>query len=155
MAAKQIKPSLIDRIQDRYGKTIFRHEDRACENCNADHWEAQEEPVLIDNREQSRSDDLLSDHLHDGRRSRAGTAAGKIKLDRPVAGKTGTTNDEKDAWFVGYTPDLVAGLYLGFDDPARSGAGRRRRPVAPIFNAFMQKAVEGTRPGKFRGCRKA
>ena len=148
---KQIKPSLIDRIQDRYGKTIFRHEDRACENCNADHWEAQEEPVLIDNREQV-LDPMTSyqiTSMMEGVIAR-GTAAGKIKLDRPVAGKTGTTNDEKDAWFVGYTPDLVAGLYLGFDDPAPLGRGSTGGGLsAPIFNAFMQKAVEGTRPGKF------
>ncbi|MDW9413462.1 PBP1A family penicillin-binding protein [Sinorhizobium meliloti] len=148
---KQIKPSLIDRIQDRYGKTIFRHEDRACENCNADDWEAQEEPVLIDNREQV-LDPMTSyqiTSMMEGVVAR-GTAAGKIKLDRPVAGKTGTTNDEKDAWFVGYTPDLVAGLYLGFDDPAPLGRGATGGGLsAPIFNTFMQKAVEGTRPGKF------
>ena len=71
-----------------------------------------------------------------------GTAAGKIKLDRPVAGKTGTTNDEKDAWFVGYTPDLVAGLYLGFDNPAPLGRGATGGGLAaPIFNEFMQAAI--------------
>lgn len=76
-----------------------------------------------------------------------GTAAGKIKLDRPVAGKTGTTNDEKDAWFVGYTPDLVAGLYLGFDEPAPLGRGATGGGLAaPIFNTFMQNAVEGRVP---------
>ncbi len=148
---KQIKPSLIDRIQDRYGKTIFRHEDRTCENCNADDWSEQEEPVLTDNRMQV-LDPMTSyqiTSMMEGVVTR-GTAAGKIKLDRPVAGKTGTTNDEKDAWFVGYTPDLVAGLYLGFDDPAPLGRGATGGSLAaPIFNAFMQEAVKGTRPGKF------
>lgn len=148
---KQIKPSLIDRIQDRYGKTIFRHEDRTCDNCNANDWADQEEPVLTDNREQV-LDPMTSyqiTSMMEGVVTR-GTAAGKIKLDRPVAGKTGTTNDEKDAWFVGYTPDLVAGLYLGFDDPAPLGRGATGGGLAaPIFNAFMQEAVKGTRPGKF------
>ncbi|WP_425665472.1 penicillin-binding protein 1A [Sinorhizobium fredii] len=148
---KQIKPSLIDRIQDRYGKTIFRHEDRTCDNCNADDWAEQEEPVLTDNRQQV-LDPMTSfqiTSMMEGVIAR-GTAAGKIQLDRPVAGKTGTTNDEKDAWFVGYTPDLVAGLYLGFDDPAPLGRGATGGSLsAPIFNAFMQEAVKGTQPGKF------
>lgn len=148
---KQIKPSLIDRIQDRYGKTIFRHEERTCENCNANDWENQAEPELVDNREQV-LDPMTAyqiTSMMEGVVTR-GTAAGKIKLDRPTAGKTGTTNDEKDAWFVGYTPDLVAGLYIGFDSPAPLGRGGTGGSLsAPIFNEFMQAAVQGTRPTKF------
>ncbi|MGD9476808.1 penicillin-binding protein 1A [Shinella sp. G-2] len=148
---KQIKPSLIDRIQDRYGKTIFRHEERTCENCNANDWENQEEPELVDNREQV-LDPMTAyqiTSMMEGVVTR-GTAAGKIKLDRPTAGKTGTTNDEKDAWFVGYTPDLVAGLYIGFDNPAPLGRGATGGSLsAPIFNEFMQAALDGTRPTKF------
>jgi penicillin-binding protein 1A len=148
---KQIKPSLIDRIQDRYGKTIFRHEERTCENCNANDWENQAEPELVDNREQV-LDPMTAyqiTSMMEGVITR-GTAAGKIKLDRPVAGKTGTTNDEKDAWFVGYTPDLVAGLYIGFDSPAPMGRGATGGSLSsPIFNEFMQSALEGTRPTKF------
>ena len=148
---KQIKPSLIDRIQDRYGKTIFRHEQRICEDCNAGDWENQEEPVLVDNREQV-LDPMTAyqiTSMMEGVISR-GTAAGKVKLDRPVAGKTGTTNDEKDAWFVGYTPDLVAGLYIGFDNPAPLGRGATGGSLAaPIFNEFMQAAVDGTPQTKF------
>ena len=148
---KQIKPSLIDRIQDRYGKTIFRHEERTCENCNANDWENQEEPTLVDNREQV-LDPMTAyqiTSMMEGVVTR-GTAAGKIKLDRPTAGKTGTTNDEKDAWFVGYTPDLVAGLYIGFDNPAPLGRGATGGSLsAPIFNEFMTAAIEGTRPTKF------
>ncbi|MFA7414906.1 MAG: penicillin-binding protein 1A [Rhizobium sp.] len=148
---KQIKPTLIDRIQDRYGKTIFRHEERVCEGCNASGWSSQEEPVIVDNREQV-LDPMTAyqiTSMMEGVVSR-GTAAGKIKLERPTAGKTGTTNDEKDAWFVGYTPDLVAGLYLGFDSPAPLGRGATGGGLAaPIFNEFMQAAVAGTPPGKF------
>ncbi|MCD2181359.1 penicillin-binding protein 1A [Rhizobium sp. GN54] len=148
---KQIKPSLIDRIQDRYGKTIFSHEERTCEGCNAQDWENQEEPNVIDNREQV-LDPMTAyqiTSMMEGVVTR-GTAAGKIKLDRPAAGKTGTTNDEKDAWFVGYTPDLVAGLYIGFDSPAPLGRGSTGGSLsAPLFNEFMQAAVEGTPPTKF------
>lgn len=148
---KQIKPSLIDRIQDRYGKTIYSHEERTCEGCNAAGWENQEEPTVIDNREQV-LDPMTAfqiTSMMEGVVTR-GTAAGKIKLDRQVAGKTGTTNDEKDAWFVGYTPDLVAGLYIGFDNPAPLGRGATGGSLsAPLFNEFMQAATEGTQPTKF------
>ncbi|MBB3978064.1 penicillin-binding protein 1A [Rhizobium azooxidifex] len=148
---KQIKPSLIDRIQDRYGKTIYSHEERTCEGCNAADWENQEEPNVIDNREQV-LDPMTAyqiTSMMEGVVTR-GTAAGKIKLERQVAGKTGTTNDEKDAWFVGYTPDLVAGLYIGFDSPAPLGRGATGGSLsAPLFNEFMQAATEGTQPTKF------
>ncbi len=93
---KQIKPSMIDRIQDRYGKTIFRHEERGCDTCNAADWENQSEPVLTDNRQQV-LDPMTAyqiTSMMEGVITR-GTAAGKITLDRPVAGKTGTTNDER------------------------------------------------------------
>ena len=148
---KQIKPSLIDRIQDRYGKTIFRHEERTCDDCSANDWESQAEPELVDNREQV-LDPMTAyqiTSMMEGVVTR-GTAAGKIKLDRPTAGKTGTTNDEKDAWFVGYTPDLVAGLYLGFDSPAPLGRGATGGSLAsPVFNEFMQAALEGAPQTKF------
>ena len=148
---KQIKPSLVDRIQDRYGKTIFSHEERTCEGCNTAEWQNQEEPVLTDNREQV-LDPMTAyqiTSMMEGAVTR-GTAAGKVKLDRAVAGKTGTTNDEKDAWFVGYTPDLVAGLYIGFDSPAPLGRGATGGSLAaPIFNDFMRAATEGTPPSKF------
>ncbi len=149
---KQIKPSLIDRIQDRYGKTIFRHEERGCDNCNAGGWQNQEEPTIVDNREQV-LDPMTAYQITSMMQGvvQRGTAAGKIKLDgRDVAGKTGTTNDEKDAWFVGYTPDLVAGLYIGFDNPAPLGRGGTGGSLsAPIFNEFMQQAMKESPPTKF------
>jgi penicillin-binding protein 1A len=79
-----------------------------------------------------------------------GTAYGKVKLDTDVAGKTGTTNDEKDTWFVGFTPRLVAGLYIGYDDPAPLGRGMTGGSLAaPIFNEFMQAVTKGEKPEKF------
>ncbi|RWX78784.1 penicillin-binding protein 1A [Neorhizobium lilium] len=142
---KQIKPTVIDRIQDRYGKTIFRHEERTCDGCNANDWANQEEPVLADNREQV-LDPMTSYQITSMMQGvvTRGTAAGKIPVkDRDVAGKTGTTNDEKDAWFVGFTPNLVAGLYLGFDTPAPLGRGSTGGGLsAPIFGQFLADAAK-------------
>ncbi len=149
---KQIKPSLIDRIQDRYGKTIFKHEERTCDACIASAWISQEEPEVVDTREQV-LDPMTAyqiTSMMEGVVTR-GTAAGKVKLDRPTAGKTGTTNEEKDAWFMGYTADLVAGVFIGFDNPTPMGRGSTGGALAaPVFNEFMQGALEGTRPADFR-----
>ncbi|NKM24825.1 penicillin-binding protein 1A [Rhizobium laguerreae] len=149
---KQIKPTLIDRIQDRYGKTIFKHEERLCEGCNASDWQNQEEPNVVDNRE-TVLDPMTAYQITSMMQGviQRGTAAGKIDLGgRDVAGKTGTTNDEKDAWFVGFTPDLVAGLYMGFDTPGPLGRGGTGGGLsAPIFNEFMQAVVKDTPESKF------
>lgn len=148
---KQIRPTVIDRIQDRYGKTIFRHEERLCDTCNAQNWAGQEEPVIIDNREivLDPMTAYQTTSMMEGVVTR-GTAAGKITSDRPVAGKTGTTNDEKDAWFVGYTPNLVAGLYIGFDSPAPLGRGGTGSSLAaPIFGKFIADANKFSAPSKF------
>ncbi len=149
---KQIKPSLIDRIQDRYGRTIFKHEERTCDACVATAWLSQEEPEVVDTREQV-LDPMTSyqiTSMMEGVVTR-GTAASKVNLDRPTAGKTGTTNEEKDAWFVGYTADLVAGVFIGFDTPTPMGRGSTGGALAaPVFNEFMQAALEGTRPADFR-----
>lgn len=148
---KQIKPTLIDRIQDRYGKTIFKHEDRLCEGCNVAEWDHQEEPQLVDTREQV-LDPMTAYQITSIMQGviQRGTAAGRVKLDRDVAGKTGTTNDEKDAWFVGFTPDLVTGVYIGYDTPRKMGRGATGGHLAaPVFNEFMQKADEGIPPSKF------
>ncbi|MGJ8570317.1 MAG: penicillin-binding protein 1A [Hoeflea sp.] len=149
---KQIKPSLIDRIQDRYGKTIFKHEERSCDACIATAWLSQEEPEVVDTREQV-LDPMTAyqiTSMMEGVVTR-GTAASKVNLDRPTAGKTGTTNEEKDAWFMGYTADLVAGVFIGFDNPTPMGRGSTGGALAaPVFNEFMLGALEGTRPADFR-----
>ncbi|MEN3146369.1 penicillin-binding protein 1A [Neorhizobium sp. IRAMC:178] len=149
---KQIKPTVIDRIQDRYGKTIFRHEERACDGCNFNDWANQEEPSIVDNREQV-LDPMTAYQITSMMQGVVlrGTAAGKIPVkDRDVAGKTGTTNDEKDAWFVGFTPNLVAGLYIGFDTPAPLGrAGTGSGLAAPIFGEFLAQAAKLTPAEKF------
>ena len=149
---KQITPSLIDRIQDRYGKTIFKHEERICSTCNAQNWQGQEEPVLEDTREQV-LDPMTAYQITSMMEGvvQRGTAAFVRQLNVPVAGKTGTTNDYKDAWFVGYTPDMVAGLYIGYDTPKSMGRSSTGGGLAaPIFTAFMKSALEGKKPVDFR-----
>ena len=143
---RQIKPSLIDRIQDRYGKTVFKHDERGCEGCVAVSWTEQAEPQLIDNAEQV-LDPMTAyqiTSMMEGVVTR-GTAVTVSELGRPIAGKTGTTNDEKDVWFIGYTPNLVVGLYLGYDKPQGLGKGSTGGGLAaPIFKDFMREALEGT-----------
>ena len=149
---KKIKPSFIDRIQDRYGKTIFRHEERVCDNCNATEWTGQEEPDLIDNRDQvlDPMTAYQATSMLEGVVQR-GTATVVSKLGVPIAGKTGTTNDEKDAWFIGYTPDLVVGVYVGYDNPKPMGRGETGGGLAaPIFLDFMEDALEGKPQVDFR-----
>jgi penicillin-binding protein 1A len=143
---KSIKPSLIDRIQDRYGKTVFKHDDRDCEGCVATEWLAQSEPELVDHADQV-LDPMTAyqiTSMMEGVVTR-GTAVTVSELGRPIAGKTGTTNDEKDAWFIGYTPNLVVGLYMGFDRPQGLGKGSTGGGLAaPIFKEFMRDALKDT-----------
>ncbi|MEO3999162.1 penicillin-binding protein 1A [Mesorhizobium sp. CAU 1732] len=149
---KQIKPSMIDRIQDRYGKTVFRHDERVCEGCNAQEWDGQSEPALISNAEQV-LDPMTAYQITSMMEGvvQRGTGATIAELGRPIAGKTGTTNEEKDAWFVGYTPDLVVGLYMGYDQPRPMGQGATGSGIAaPIFKEFMAAALKDTRPVDFR-----
>jgi penicillin-binding protein 1A len=141
---RQIKPSLIDRIQDRYGKTVFRHDERGCEGCSAQDWENQPEPDLIDNAEQV-LDPMTAYQITSMMEGvvQRGTATILKDLNRPIAGKTGTTNDEKDAWFIGFTPNLVAGLYIGFDQPQPLGKGTTGGGLAaPIFKEFVADALK-------------
>ncbi|MCO5065965.1 MAG: penicillin-binding protein 1A [Rhizobiaceae bacterium] len=141
---RQIKPSLIDRIQDRYGKTVFRHDERGCEGCAAQDWENQPEPDLVDNAEQV-LDPMTAYQITSMMEGvvQRGTATILRDLNRPIAGKTGTTNDEKDAWFIGFTPNLVAGLYIGFDQPQPLGKGTTGGGLAaPIFKEFVADALK-------------
>ena len=143
---RQIMPSLIDRIQDRYGKTVFKHDQRGCEGCVAGEWQGQQEPELIDNAEQV-LDPMTAYQITSMMEGvvQRGTAVTISELGRPIAGKTGTTNDEKDAWFIGFTPNLAAGLYIGYDKPQPLGKGVTGGGLAaPIFKEFMKQALEGT-----------
>src|SRR6185437_6879702 len=108
---RKIQPTLIDRIQDRYGHTIYKHDARECRGCEAEKWANQSEPSLIDKRE--RVLDPMTAYqitsMMEGVVQR-GTATVVKEVGKPIAGKTGTTNDEKDAWFISFSPDLVVGV---------------------------------------------
>lgn len=140
---KRTEPYFIERIQDRNGKTIFKHDSRVCENCSQDVWNNQEIPQLPELSEQIV--DPLSAYqmtsILEGTATR-GTAARLRNLNKHVAGKTGTTNKNQDAWFVGFSPDLVVATYVGFDEPRTLGRYETGAASAlPIFNSFMKEAL--------------
>ena len=142
---KKITPSFIDRIQNRYGETIFRHDNRMCDKCGKKiKWEEQNAPEVPDMREQLTDErsayQMVS--ILEGVVQR-GTGVRIRSLGRPLAGKTGTTNESKDTWFIGFSPDLVAGVFVGFDEPRSLGKRETGSSVAvPIFKEFMGEALK-------------
>ena len=149
---KKVPPYMIERIQDRTGKTIYKHEQTPCPECAADKWDNQSEPDFEVVREQVV--DPLSAYqmtsILEGVAVR-GTGARLNGLHRHLAGKTGTTNETKDAWFVGFSPDLVAGVYIGFDDPVSLGQAETGAHAAlPIFYDFMEAALKDVPDTSFR-----
>jgi penicillin-binding protein 1A len=151
---KQVQPTLIDRIQDRWGHPLWRHDKRECKGCKAEKWQGQPEPTLGDDRRQ-----IIDPHtayqmtsMMEGVVQRGtATIVKKILPNVPIAGKTGTTNDEKDAWFIGYTPDLVVGVFIGYDSPKHLGKGMTGGHVAaPVFANFMKMALAEKRAVPFR-----
>lgn len=149
---KEVTSTLVDRIQDRYGHTIWRHDERQCMGCMADHWAGQPEPELVDGRRQIIDPHTAYQmtHILEGVIQR-GTATVLKSLNRPVAGKTGTTNEEKDVWFLGYTPTMVVGVFVGYDTPKPLGKGNTGGAIAaPIFGEFVQDALGATPPAPFR-----
>ena len=150
---KKIQPSLVDRIQDRNGKTIWRHDTRKCEGCNVASWsDKQEEPLLADPREQvidARTAYQIVSIL-EGVVQR-GTGVSLRVIGKPVAGKTGTSNEARNLWFVGFSPDLVAGVYVGYDNNRSLGRSEQASQVAaPIFRDFMLEALKDAPAIPFR-----
>ena len=144
---RQITPSLVDRIQDRRGTTIYRHDDRLCADCTAEVWENQEEPKLPDPRAEIISPQTAYQvvSMLEGVVQR-GTARSVRSVGVPLAGKTGTTNEEVDAWFIGFSPNLAVGVFVGFDVPKPMGRGETGgRVAAPIFRDFMAATI-GSQP---------
>jgi penicillin-binding protein 1A len=149
---KRIAPTLIDRIQDRYGRTVFRADLRECQACGETEWKDQGVPAIPDNREpvaDAGSVFQLTTMLEGVVTRGTGTAVKAV--GKPVAGKTGTTNDWLDAWFVGYTPDLAAGVFVGYDDPVYLGSDETGGHLAaPIFRDFMIAALKDAPAKEFR-----
>jgi len=141
---RRVKATLIDRIQDRYGHTIFKHDERECRGCDApEGWKNQPEPQLVDHREQA-LDTLTAYQITSMLEGvvQGGTATVMRDVGKPIAGKTGTTNDAKDLWFVGFSPDLVVGLYIGYDKPRSLGrTAQAGHTAAPIARDFMKLAL--------------
>ena len=140
---KKAEPYLIERIQDRNGKTVYRHDRRACEECKVAKWENQPLPELEDNREQI-VDPLSAYQMVSILEGvvQYGTGSRLRSIGRHLAGKTGTTNDNQDSWFVGFSPDLVVAVYVGFDEPRSLGRYETGAASAlPIFYEFMKEAL--------------
>jgi penicillin-binding protein 1A len=149
---KRITPTFIDRVQDRNGATIFRADERPCGGCDNVDWQQQPVPVIPDAREQVADPGSAYQivTMLEGVVER-GTGTVVKAVGKPIAGKTGTTNDWRDAWFVGFTPDLVAGVYIGFDDPDSLGNDETGGHVAaPIFRDFMITALKDAPATAFR-----
>lgn len=152
---EKVEPTLVDRVQDRHGTTIYRHGDRECTDCNLLTLPEGESPTIISHRDRIMNAvtayQLTS--MLEGVIQR-GTARG-VSLGVPVAGKTGTTNESKDVWFVGFTSNIAAGCYIGYDRPRSMGSASGGGVCAPVFQEFMREAVARFGGGRFpvpEGC---
>jgi len=140
---KQVTPTLIDRIQDRRGRTIFRHDERPCPGCFTSSWRGQPEPEVPDVRERivapATAYQVVS--MLEGVVER-GTGRRIRSVGKPLAGKTGTSNEARDTWFIGFSPDLAVGVFVGADRPRSLGRRESGTTVAaPIFRRFMAEAL--------------
>jgi len=140
---ERVHPSLVDRVQDRYGKTIYRQDQRTCVDCDDPGIARDFGPRITSDRERVMNavtayqlTSMLKGVVDNG------TASGAINLTVPVAGKTGTTNDARDVWFIGFTSNIVAGCYIGHDQPRGLGRSAYGSSMCgPVFQEFMTEAV--------------
>ncbi|MEG4644661.1 penicillin-binding protein 1A [Paracoccus pantotrophus] len=140
---ERVEPTLVDRVQDRRGRTIYRHDRRDCVTCGQPTLPAGAAPEIRSNRERV-MDAITAYQLTSMLEGVVKRGSGRgVNLPVPVAGKTGTTNDAKDVWFIGFTSNIVAGCYLGYDQPRTLGANAYGGTLCvPVFNEFMQEAVK-------------
>lgn len=148
---KAVTPTILDRVQDGQGKTIFVNGDKICEACQQDEFRGgpppempDERPVVIDPVTAYQVTFMLKGVVDNG------TGFRVRRLGRPMAGKTGTTNDSYDTWFMGYSPDLVAGVYVGMDTPEQMGIETGSSAASPIFTDFMEVALKDQPKVPFR-----
>ncbi|HYW60101.1 MAG TPA: penicillin-binding transpeptidase domain-containing protein, partial [Xanthobacteraceae bacterium] len=145
----KVTPTLIDRIQDRFGKTVYKHDERECRGCDAAKWQNQSEPTLVNRHDEVVLDPMTAyqiTSMMEGVVLR-GTGTALREVGKPIAGKTGTTNDEKDAWFMSFTPNLAVGVYMGYDKPKHLGRGATGGHLAaPIARDFYKLAL-ADKPG--------
>jgi len=153
---ERVEPTLVDRVQDRYGRTIYNHEsakgnERVCIDCAEDSLPPGVSPTIRNNRERI-MDAVTAYQLTSMMQGvvERGTAARVVDLGVPTAGKTGTTNDAKDVWFIGFTSNIVAGCYIGYDNPSPMGRGAYGASMCgPVFQRFMTEAVQKYGGGAF------
>ncbi|MFP5480140.1 MAG: penicillin-binding protein 1A [Alphaproteobacteria bacterium] len=148
---ERVEPTLVDRVQDRYGRTIYRHDQRVCEDCAASDLAPGQGVRITSNRERVMNAitayQLTS--MMEGVVKRG--SASRLNLPVPIAGKTGTTNDAKDVWFVGYSSNIVAGCYIGYDQPRTLGERAFGGTLCvPVFQDFMEEAVQKYGGGEFK-----
>ena len=148
---ERVEPTLVDRVQDRRGRTIYRHDQRDCIGCSQNALPAGTSPEIDTNRERV-MDAITAYQITSMMEGVVKRGSGKgVNLPVPVAGKTGTTNDAKDVWFVGFTSNIVAGCYLGYDQPRTLGSNAFGGTLCvPVFNAFMRQAVKEYGGTQFR-----
>ena len=139
---ERVEPTLVDRVQDRYGNTVYRHDQRDCADCSIMTLPQGEAPRVVSNRDRIMNAVTAYQitSMMQGVVER-GTARRAISLPVPIAGKTGTTNDAKDVWFVGFSSNIAAGCYIGYDTPRSMGGASGGGNCAPVFQAFMSAAV--------------
>ena len=148
---ERVTPTLVDRIQDRYGETIYRHDQRTCLDCDSAQLRPGEAPHIRSNRRRV-MDAITAYQLTSMMKGVVdrGTASGAINLPVPIAGKTGTTNEARDVWFVGFSSNVVAGCYIGYDRPRPLGRGAYGSTMCgPVFQEFMEEAVKKFGGGPF------
>ena len=149
---ERVEPTLVDRIQDRYGRTVYSHDQRQCVEC--DRFAALPAglgPRIVSNRERV-MDAITAYQLTSMMKGVVdrGTASRAINLPVPIAGKTGTTNDSKDVWFVGFSSQIAAGCYIGYDRPRSLGSSASGGGMCgPVFQAFMSEAIKTYGGGPF------
>jgi len=154
---ERIEPTLVDRVQDRFGKTVYRHDQSECTDCDIANIAENRGPRIVSNRKRV-MDAVTAYQLTSMLRGvvERGTASSFVKLPVPVAGKTGTTNEARDVWFIGFSSNIVAGCYIGFDQPRPMGRGAYGGTMCgPVFQRFMTQATQKYGGGKFavpQGC---
>jgi penicillin-binding protein 1A len=151
--AREITPSLVDRVQDRNGKTVYRHEPRECIGCGeAPAGGKPSAPQIVDKRQPFHDPASVYQvvNIMLGVTTR-GTAGQLAVLGRPIAGKTGTTNDSRDNWFIGSTPDYTIGIYVGFDEPRTLGEQETGGGTsAPVYERIARVIFKDKPPVPFR-----
>jgi penicillin-binding protein 1A len=146
---ERVEPTLVDRVQDRRGQTVYRHDQRICDDCRLASLNPGDLPRIVSKR--TRVMDAITAYQLTSMMQGVvthGTARG-INLPVPIAGKTGTTNESRDVWFIGYSSNIAAGCYIGYDQPRSLGGASGGGTCAPVFQSFMEVAIEKYGGGRF------